>query len=282
MSYEFKTHNVFALLRTGTLADEYVQQVVQSLLPSQKLNEKKDTNLLSSVITTYTAEKESGWTDKTKMEVAGVFRLLVDILGDIEVSTITRPLLIQLRSSLLKVPPNFYKKNQGKSLREVLNTETPSESGISSKSVNKHMSRIGSLLKYCQEQGMIFSNPATGLQIVDKQRADQERNPYCLNDIKKIVSNLPPATERPERYWIPLIGLYSGMRLAEICQLYVEDIIKVDGCWCFDINGACDKQLKNDASVRVIPIHVKRQRYFPVPAPSLFSSLAINGFPVSS
>jgi len=27
---------------------------------------------------------------------------------------------------------------------------------------------------------------------------------------------------------------------------------------------------------------VKRQGYFPVPAPSLFSSLAINGFPVSS
>jgi len=32
----------------------------------------------------------------------------------------------------------------------------------------------------------------------------------------------------------------------------------------------------------VATITVKRQGYFPVPAPSLFSSLAINGFPVSS
>lgn len=255
MYSEFKTHNAFALLRTGTLAPEYVQQVVYSLLPSQKPDDKKDINLLSGVITTYTAEKKAGWTDKTKMEVAGVFRLLVDILGDIDVSTITRPILIQLRSSLLRVPPNYYKKNPGKSVREVLKSST--ESGISSKSVNKHMSRIGSLLKYCQEQGMIANNPATDLQIVDKQRADQERNPYSLDDIKNIVSNLPLSGERPERYWIPLIGLYSGMRLAEMCQLHVEDIIMVDGCWCFDINDAGTKQLKNDASIRVIPVHPK-------------------------
>ena len=36
----------------------------------------------------------------------------------------------------------------------------------------------------------------------------------------------------------------------------------------------------------ILPVHshpyVKRQVYFPVPAPSLFSSLAINGLPVSS
>jgi len=36
-----------------------------------------------------------------------------------------------------------------------------------------------------------------------------------------------------------------------------------------------------EESVEGLP-HVKRQGYFPVPAPSLFASLAINGLPVSS
>jgi integrase len=106
------------------------------------------------------------------------------------------------------------------------------------------MSRIGSLLKYCHELGLIISNPATtGLQIVDKQRVDQERSPYSIDDINKIVSNLPIGGERPKRYWIPLIGLYSGMRLAEICQLHIEDIIRLDGSWCFDINDVSYKPL---------------------------------------
>jgi integrase len=169
------------------------------------------------------------------------------------VSSITRPMLIELRSALLRVPPNFYKKNLGKSLKAVL--ATSSEAGISIKSVNKHVARIGSLLKYCQEQGMIPSNPATGLQLSEKQRADQERSVYSHNDIKSIVANLPIDADAPERYWIPLIGLYSGLRLNEICQLHIEDIVNIEGYWCFDINDSGNKRLKNAASTRVIPVH---------------------------
>jgi integrase len=257
LSLELQVQQAYALLRLGRLTDEIVKQLVATVMPdtpNATVLENKG-RLLTNIITTYTLEKKSGWTGKTTLEVAGVFKLLVDIMGDIDVSTITRPMLIQLRAALLRVPPNFYKKNPGKSVKAAIAANT--EAGISIKSVNKHVARIGSLLKYCHELGYITNNPATGLQLSEKQRVDEERSVYSHDDIKSIVSNLPPATERPERYWIPLIGLYSGMRLAEICQLYVDDIIKVDGCWCFNINNSCDKQLKNDASVRVIPVHPK-------------------------
>ena len=36
-------------------------------------------------------------------------------------------------------------------------------------------------------------------------------------------------------FWIPLIGLFTGMRLEEISQLYVWDLTKIDGIWCLDI-----------------------------------------------
>ena len=256
-SLELKALQVYAMLRVGVLSDEIVSQLVKSVMPETRktANSCDKGKLLSNVIMTYTEEKKGGWTDKTKLEVSGVFKLLVDLLGDIEVTSISRPMLIALRSSLLRVPPNFYKKNPGQSITEFLKSST--ETGISSKSVNKHMSRIGSLLKYCHEQGLIASNPATGLQIAEKQRADQERSAYSHDDVKSIVLNLPVEVSVPERYWIPIIGLYSGMRLAEICQLHIEDIIKVDDCWCFDINDAGNKQLKNDASVRIIPVHPK-------------------------
>ncbi|WP_136525740.1 site-specific integrase [Geomonas ferrireducens] len=246
----------YALLRFGMLSEELIQQIIQELMPKvHKAATSSNGKLLSDVVQTYTAEKQNGWTDKTKIEVAGVFKLLVDILGDIEVSSITRLVLIELRSSLLRVPPHFYKRNPGQSVKQVVAANEGL--GISVKSVNKHMARIGSLLKYCHELGLIPNNPGTGLQLSEKLRADQERSVYSLEDIRNIITNLPRDKETPERYWIPLIGLYSGMRLNEICQLHIEDVVSIDGHWCWSINEGGDKRLKNAASVRMIPIHPK-------------------------
>jgi integrase len=253
--HEYTTHNAFALLRTGTLTPDYAQKIVHSLLPAVREQKAKVCNRLVDVIKTYTDEKQTGWTDKTKIEVEGVFKLLVDLLGDVEVITITRPMLVQLRSDLLRVPPHFYKRNPGKSVKQAVAANE--DSGISINSVNKHMARIGSLLKYCHELGMMTNNPATGLQMLEKRRADQERSVYSLEDVTAIMVNLPNDISTPERYWVPLIGLYSGLRLNEICQLHISDIVKIDGCWCFDINDAGDKRLKNSASARMIPLHPK-------------------------
>ena len=51
---------------------------------------------------------------------------------------------------------------------------------------------------------------------------------------------------KPAYYWVPLLGLYTGARLNEICQLYVNDIKEIDKIWCIDINRKTnDKKLKN-------------------------------------
>jgi hypothetical protein len=36
---------------------------------------------------------------------------------------------------------------------------------------------------------------------------------------------------RDERFWLPLIAVFSGMRQEEICQLHVEDVRQADGIW---------------------------------------------------
>lgn len=263
---EYSVHRGFTLLRTGMLSDDMVLQVVKGIQPSkgrvnessekgckQDLGSKNDLKL-SNVIKRYVAAKQAEWTAKSKMEFKSVFKLLQDILGDIDVSTITKPVAIKLRSTLQKLPPNVYKKYPGKTIQQVL-SDCKDVDPMSTKSVNKHVSRLGAILRYCVDEGMISSNAASGLKISEKKRADEERNAYSKSDIAKIVSSLPVDTAKPERYWIPLIGLYSGMRLNEACQLYVSDVICFDEQWSFSINSEKDKRLKNTASERIIPIH---------------------------
>nr|WP_298099377.1 site-specific integrase [uncultured Shinella sp.] len=60
---------------------------------------------------------------------------------------------------------------------------------------------------------------------------------------------------RDEKFWVPLITLFSGMRLEEICQLQTDDIREEDGIAYFDLNDRPPRQLKNKNAVRKVPIH---------------------------
>ena len=73
---------------------------------------------------------------------------------------------------------------------------------------------------------------------------------------------------RSAKFWVPLIGLFSGMRLGEIIQLQTTDVKEKDGIHYFDVtpigidpsdDEAVDtdeeKSLKTSSSQRAIPIH---------------------------
>ena len=86
--------------------------------------------------------------------------------------------------------------------------------------------------------------------------------PFSKDELKKIFDPMtyPRVMDikYSYRYWIPLIALYSGMRLNEICQLYLDDIKVSKGVWYFDISDERkDQHIKNSQSKRLVPIHSK-------------------------
>ncbi|WP_250518138.1 site-specific integrase [Caballeronia sp. ATUFL_M1_KS5A] len=56
-------------------------------------------------------------------------------------------------------------------------------------------------------------------------------------------------------YWIPLIGLFTGMRLEEIAQLHVADVKQEGDIWYFDVTNEGERRTKNIGSVRKVPVH---------------------------
>jgi integrase len=201
----------------------------------------------------YTKEHERKWSHKTKLENLGSYRLIVDILGDMELSVITKQTIIDLRDKFELLPANMYKIYPEKTVKEILKV-----SGIkpmSTTSVNKHMFRLSTVLKFAIKEGYMQVNFAERMKIPQRRRPDEERKAYARDDLRRIINNLPQQKNRPERYWIPLLGMYSGMRIDEICQMYVSDVQQIDDVWCFSVNDDEDKKLKTLSSKRVIPIH---------------------------
>lgn len=56
-------------------------------------------------------------------------------------------------------------------------------------------------------------------------------------------------------YWVPLLGLYTGARITELCQLRIDDFSEKDGCWMMRLEVTDKAQsLKAAASRREIPL----------------------------
>lgn len=258
---------VFTLLRSGFISDAQANDRLDSILNrSLRASEPQPVTIqqtsmscdciqhpLHEVIEEYTHDKQAAWTTKTCLEYGGYFRLIQDIIGDVDVATITRDTIRSFRDTLCKLPANLYKRFPGKTIAEVLLMDIKQPMSLTT--VNKLLTLLGSVMRHSVKEGYIKDNPVEGLKIKNSKRADEERKAYDAEDLKRIVESLPSPAIRPERYWIPLISMLSGMRLGEVCGLHVADIRQVDDIWCFDVNEDQDKRLKTVNSKRIIPIH---------------------------
>jgi integrase len=202
-------------------------------------------------------EKAESWTAKTKAENLSIFELFTRVMGDIPVDQIDRKLLSEYKAMLMKLPPNLNKMAdyKDKTIAEVIASKP--KKTLTVNTINKYIRRLSGFFNYSVQNGFMLNNPASGLQIKSQKRADQEREAYNQDDLKKLFECKEFRNDDRKTYtfWAPLIALYTGCRLEEVCQLHLEDIRQEGGVWVFDINDKEEKRLKNMASERLVPIH---------------------------
>jgi integrase len=133
----------------------------------------------------------------------------------------------------------------------------------SAKTIFHHAAAIKALLDWLDSQKY---DVAQGLSSILKpllRKPKKPRNrvlrfePAQLKAIFESASYRDGSFKRASDYWVPLIGLYSGAREAEICQLKLDDIRKWDegGFWYMDINDQGGGKLKTESSARQVPLH---------------------------
>lgn len=207
-------------------------------------------------------------------------RVLAEVLGKERLaSSLTRDDCIAVMKFLKELPTNATKKFPGLTLKEAV--EAGKKQGVptqSAVSINKYMGQLSSVLKYARRFRYIDDNPAEGLQVPDLQNAKEKRAAFAIEELRAIFaaplyrgcqndeggfSKPGPSVIRRARFWCPLVSLFTGMRLNEICQLEVGDIQIQDGVPVIlvSVQGeAGPKKLKTAQSARVIPVHPELER----------------------
>jgi integrase len=145
-----------------------------------------------------------------------------------------------------------------KPIKDVVAMQIPKNDLLSITKVNAYIGSVSELFKWAIRNGYTHLNPFTGIKLKEKVADHEKRIPFDKSDLKAIFST--PIFQQskhlhPYYYWLPLLGLFTGARIDELCQLYLEDIYQKEELWVIDFNEKDDKKLKNEPSVRVIPIH---------------------------
>ena len=215
--------------------------------------------LLSQGFSLYKREQIlENWGVRTAAQNEATFKQLSEVIGDLPIAAVTKAVVRDYKQTLLSYPANRYKgKRKEKTLEQLL------EEGFDSTSletVRNIMGRVSSFFNWLVKQGYREDNPFSGVAPRRVHSARSERSPFTDDDLELLFGTAlykDKIYAHDWQYWLPLLGLYTGARLEELCQLKVHDFKATDGCHYIDIHGEGDTQnrVKTPSSVRKIPVH---------------------------
>jgi integrase len=214
------------------------------------------------------------YSKRSVADVEKAYDYLIELNGDVPITEIGAGQIRELRDLLLRFPVRG--RTPGLRLRDAAkqdwsNTVTP-------RTVQKIIGFITTGFKLARSEGWCDSNPAEGTRIpkqtktsipqprVDFEPADLEKlfgSPLfhsCLNE--HFIDRPGNFQVRDYRHWLPLLGLFTGARLTELCQLETADVLEDRGIWYFRLTSAAEaeelkgeKSLKTEGSRRQVPVH---------------------------
>lgn len=201
--------------------------------------------------------------------------LILEVMGaSTHAQSVTRKMCREFVDILSKMPPNRHKKFKKLPLDKVLLIVAKEDLEPMKKATqSSYLVTLVNVLEFARLEGYIDRNPAEGLTPIALTVPDEEkRDPYTPEHLQKIFTapiytgcvndersfNKPgPNYPKRSRFWLPLISLFTGMRMNEICQLNLSDVKCTDaGTHYFHVfPDTEDQSVKNKSSRRKCPIH---------------------------
>lgn len=215
-------------------------------------------------------------TDKTAQKHQSLLSHIGGYFGrDCLVHEITRGDCNRFRITISQLPANF-----GKSSQKNLPLDRIAQSNKTGKSLawetqKNYLKMLSNLLEWARKERLVSDNVADGL-VPQKRReaAETARLPFngtelsaifsapvftgCVDDQHGFAKPGPNIIKR-SRYWLPLLALFTGMRMGEILQL-TPDHIRQSATGTNFIALTRDMTLKTDSAMREIPLHPELER----------------------
>lgn len=199
--------------------------------------------------------------------------LFLEYVGDRPVDQIKQMDIEGYFTLICKLPPRWYdeKRKRKVSVRELGDMKW--KTCLASKTFKDGYLAafrpfLSASIRTFRDQGFPSTLTVEGIKYMgDRKERDQAQRAFKPKELVRLFAGpeyheFAAESSLHHCYWLPLIGLYTGARVNEVCQLNPQcDIRQEQGVWVFEFTEESEtdsrvkKSVKNVPSRRVVPIH---------------------------
>ncbi|HHF3171402.1 TPA: DUF6538 domain-containing protein [Vibrio alginolyticus] len=189
---------------------------------------------------------------------------LIEVIGDLDVTEVTRAHIVEFRDTLLQLPKSKIASIRNRPLLEQIElVKIQGLETLSATTVKNCLRKTSVVFSYAVELGIIDSNPHVGVRVAtaEKKTEANEGKGYTDSEMRRLfqadVFNDINARKPYGMacYWVPLLCRYTGARLEEMSQLHKSDVSQSDsGIHYLNIRRGEGQSVKNNSSLRHVPI----------------------------
>lgn len=243
-------------------------------VPTPEPTEIRVTPLLSEVIQAYAAYYERLNKPQMLKKVNAVLPLLVQLVGNKPIGTLTQTDFTEFFDTVQSLPPRWkdYCRVHNVTPKEAAARQVGEISKLTFEGT--YMAAVGPFLDYCrsrwQDRGWPVNITVDGIRYTGgRSEPENGQRAFKRKELERLFEGpemkaFAQSPSEAHKFWLPHVGLFTGARANELCQLNPQCDIRIDkesGIWFFDITSASEghqeitKVVKNRVSRRRVPIH---------------------------
>ncbi len=217
---------------------------------------------LGAAVDDFIAEHSRQWVEKTIRQNRSYLNILIEFFGpDRLLATITKQDASEVKKVLQALPAsrNTKPKLKAMPLMQVINE--PGHKKIAAKTINSHIQMFKMFFDWAERHGHAPHTLFEGMKVRKDKASESERKPFTPKQAQLIYIELaenPSGLVRKDSHkWGMLLGMFTGARLNEICQLDIADVKQDGDTWFLNITDEGDetKSVKSQAGRRKVPLH---------------------------
>lgn len=244
-------------------------------------DEERQTNTIFDIYELWIAEHKSlggSPTFSTEQEYQRHANVLTILSDERSVEEFSKEDFSELHKKTLKIKAySATGKNKSNLTKDILMPPNEEYKPIAADTAVGYSQRLHTLHLYAFHKGLTSVDPAsvskpmfgriTGTAKRGLSHDDTPKKSYKIPELQSIFDGWiyrPTKIHRNIRifhyqFWMPLIAIFTGMRIAEISGLTPRDIARREGIWCIKIeeNDSIGRRIKTLSSKRIVPIHSK-------------------------
>lgn len=243
-------------------------------VPTPALADINVSPLLSEVVQAYTVYYEKLNKPEMLKKVRAVLPLLLQLVGNKPIGSLSQTDFTTFFDDVQTLPPRW--KDYCRVHKVTPKEASARRVGEISKGTfdGTYVAAIGPFLDYCrsrwQDQGWPVNITVAGIRYIgSRSESENGQRAFKGKELKRLFEGPEMAAfagcpKEAFKFWLPHLGLFTGARVNELCQLNPQRDIRMDeesGIWFLDLTASSDghdeieKTLKNQTSKRKVPVH---------------------------